>query len=303
MLSLITQMLPLIAGGLVGWTGGTKLLPRRAERQAKGSVLAHILPNPRAATLGMRVVGAVELVLAAALLTRPMSSVAVFGMAALGVGFVCVLWYARVTAPESSCGCTSTRHTPITWRSFARAGLVAGGGAASAAAPAPWWSAAAHRPVAAIAVTAGMVAVFCIMSGELDHLWLLPLRRARVRLFGHPLAGTAGQVPLAATEELLQRSLAWQSAAPVIRSALVDHWDSGGWRLLRYSGIHQGPAGPQPVSVVFALDANASTETVSQPVVRVSVVDEEGQQAVTDRVLERARRPLLPIAAPRLNAG
>lgn len=83
-----------------------------------------------------------------------------------------------------------------------------------------------------------------------------------------------------------------------------DHWDSDGWRILRHSGVHRGPDGlRRPVSVVFAVDANAAAESVSQPVVRVSVVDEERQEAVADPVLEVARRPLLPMATPGLNAG
>lgn len=300
LLSLLPQLLPLVLGGLLGWTGGAKLSRRRAARQAAGSALERILPGPGVAALALRAVGAMEVVLAAALLLRPLSPVAAFGTAALGVCFAGYLGYAKATAPESSCGCTSTRHTPITSRSFVRAGLVATGGAGCALARAPWWTAAAHRPVAAAAVIAVVAAGFGVVSSDLDRLWLLPLRRARLRLFGHPLAGTSGEVPVAATVELLESSLAWQATGPIVRSALVDHWDSDGWRILRYSGVHDGPDGPRPVSVVFALDANATAETVRDPVVRVSVVDEERQQTVADPVLDVTRRPLLPMAKPRL---
>jgi Methylamine utilisation protein MauE len=299
LLSLLPQLLPLMLGGLLGWTGGAKLPRRRAARQAAGSALERILPSPWAAALALRAVGAMEVVLAATLLLRPLSQVAAFGTAALGVFFVGYLGYAKVTAPQSSCGCTS-RRTPVTWRSIARAGLVAAGGVGCAFASVPWWSAAAHRPAAAAAVIFLAAVGFGIVSSDFDRLWLLPLRQARLRLFGHPLAGTSGEVPLAATVELLEASLAWQATAPIVRSALVDHWDSDGWRILRYSGVHDGPDGPRPVSVVFALDANATTETVRDPVVRVSVVDEERQQTVADPVLDVTRRPPQPMAKPRL---
>jgi hypothetical protein len=155
-----------------------------------------------------------------------------------------------------------------------------------------------HQPVAAAGVVLALGVILVVTSGELDNHWLLPLRRARVRLFGHPLAGTGGQVPVAATVELLENSLAWQTVAPIVRSALAEHWDDGGWRILRYTGVYAGADGPRPVSVVFALDAGATLHTPGEPVIRVSVVDETSQQSIA--APEVARRPLLPVAAPGL---
>jgi hypothetical protein len=297
---LLPELAPLVLAGLLGWTGGVKLLRRRAPRQAEDTALARLLPGPRAAALALRAVGAAELAVAAALLLAPLWPVTSVGTAVLGAGFVGYLGYAKVTAPESSCGCASARHTPVTWRSFARAGLVAAVGAGCAVAQAPWWSAAAHRPAAAAPIVLAVAAVFAVTSAELDNRWLLPLRRARIRLFGHPLAASAGEVPLAATVELLEASLAWQTMTPVIRSGLADHWDSDGWRILRYAGVHEGPAGPRPVSVVFAMDAAATMETVKEPVIRVSVVDEELQETISTPSPGMTPRPLLPMAAPGL---
>lgn len=297
---LLPELAPLALAVLLGWTGCVKLLGRHTARQAADTALARLLPGQRTAALALRAVGALELVLAAALLAVPLWPVTAAATAALGAGFAGYLAYAKVTAPQSSCGCASARHTPVTARSFVRAGLVAAGGAGCAAAQAPWWSAAAHRPVAAAGVAIALGVILVVTSSELDSRWLLPLRRARVRLFGHPLAGTAGEVPVAATVELLENSLAWQTTAPIVRSALADHWDSDGWRILRYSGVYTGADGPRPVSVVFALDANATLHTVSEPVIRVSVVDERSQQAIATPTAEVTRRPLLPMAAPGL---
>src|SRR5262249_24492881 len=81
--------------------------------------------------------GARELLLAAGrLLGRGLGTAAGIAAgaaaAALGTGFLGYLTWARVTDPGSSCGCTATRHEPITWRAFARAGLVLAGGLAVA---------------------------------------------------------------------------------------------------------------------------------------------------------------------------
>ncbi|MGO4424849.1 hypothetical protein AB4Z54_40715, partial [Streptomyces sp. MCAF7] len=89
-----------------------------------------------------------------------------------------------------------------------------------------------------------------------------------------------GVVPVAATVELLERSLAWRAAAPVVRSALLDHWDDGGWRVLQYSGVHGGGPGARPVFVLFAVDAAASLDTVAEPAVRVGVVDADTGEPV-----------------------
>ncbi len=273
---LFPQLLPLLLGVLLGWSGGTKLPRRRAARQAAGSALEHILPGP-GAVRALRAVGAAEAGLAALLLLRPLWPGAAAGTAGLGLCFAGYLGYARVAAPGSSCGCSSARPAPVTWRSFGRAGLVAAGGLGCLAARVPWWLAVARQPAAAAGLAVAAAAGFALVSGELDRYWLLPLRRARLRLLGHPLAGMPGPVPVAATEELLHASLAWQAVVPVVRSGLVDHWDSDGWRILRYSGVQDGPDGPRPVAVVFALDATATAGSAAGPVVRVSIVGEEDE--------------------------
>jgi methylamine utilization protein MauE len=297
---LLPGLVPLVVAALLGWTGSVKLLGRRTARAAAASALARLLPGPRVATAAMRVLGACELAVAAALVLRPLSPVTAAATLALGAGFTAYLCYTTLTAPESSCGCASSRPTPVTWRSYARAGLVAAAGACCLVAGRPWWAGIYRRPVLSALTVLAVAAVTAGVSSELDRMWLLPLRRARVRVFGHPLARTAGPVPVAATVELLENSLAWQAMAPVVRSALADHWDSDGWRILRYSGAHDGGGGPKPVSVLFAIDASATLETAGEPAIRVSVVDDESEEMIPTPSLEVTRRPLLPLAAPDL---
>jgi hypothetical protein len=295
---MLFDLAPLVLAALLGASGGGKLAARSLAVRAGDTALARLLGTPGRAAAALRLVGAAEVLLAGALLlARPGgpaaaagagiagagiagagiagagiagAGIAGTGAAVLGAGFLGYLAWARLAAPDSSCGCAGRRHEPITWRAFARAALVVAGGVAATRGDAPWWSAAAAHPAGAAALLAGTAAAFAALSTDLDHRWLLPLRQARIRLFGHPLAGTGGTVPLAATVELLERSLAWESAVPLVRSARVEHWDADGWRVLRYTGMAEG----RPVSVLFALSAAASSATASEPVVRVSVLDE-----------------------------
>ncbi|MBU3868799.1 hypothetical protein KN815_33565, partial [Streptomyces sp. 4503] len=140
---------------------------------------------------------------------------------------------------------------------------------------------------AALWLVLAAAAALTALSADPDRHWRTPLRRLRLRIAGHPLAATGAPtavpaagptafptaVPVAATVELLERSRAWQSASRVVRSALLDHWDDGGWRILQFAGVHGGGTAARPVLVLFAVDAAASLDTVREPAVRVSVID------------------------------
>lgn len=298
MLSTITSLAPAALACLLGATGAVKLFGRATVRQAPKTALARMLRSSERAALALRTVGGVELVLAAGLLALPGHPLPAGAAGLLGVGFLGYLAYGRAIAPESSCGCSANDSAPITWRAFARAGLVVAGAVAAWAATVPWWTTVTERPAASLGVLAVAAAVLGGLSADLDRWWLLPMRRARLRLLGHPLTGTSGgeRVPLVASVELLERSLAWQAAAPVVRSGLLDHWEEDGWRFLLYSGAHADGEGVRPVSVVFALDATASRDTTGEPAVQVAVVDADtGEPVATDLLTVRPRK-LLPLA-------
>jgi len=277
----LADLAPLLLGGLLGWAGTHKL-----TGPAENVALTELLHDARWTRWALRALGAVEVVVAAGLvLGLPGAG---YAAAALGVGFVGYLAWARAVAPEAGCGCTSARHEPVTARAFGRAGLVVAGGLAASAADRSWWAAVADRPGPAVAaLLLGVVAVGAL-SADLDEWWLLPLRRARLRVFGHPhrAVGEDG-VPAAATVELLENSLAWHAAAGVVRSGLLEHWDDGGWRFLRFAGVADG----RPVTVVFAVDAAATVDT-AEPAVRVTVVDEDREQVLADPLPVRALLPL-----------
>ncbi|MGW3655363.1 MauE/DoxX family redox-associated membrane protein [Streptomyces sp. NPDC005151] len=299
MLSLTTGLAPLVLAGLLGWTGAVKAFSRGTARQAPKTALARMLRSSGRATTVLRATGVGELLIAAGLLAVPANPVPGAAAAVLGAGFLAYLGYGRSVAPESSCGCSAREDSPITWRAFARAAVVLIGGATVAMARGTWWSAVSERPAGSLAFLAGAAAVLIALSADLDRWWLLPLRRTRLRVFGHPLLGTAAgnQVPVAASVELLEDSLAWQAAAPVVRSALLDHWEDNGWRILQYSGVYGARENARPVTVVFALDATAGRDTGGDPVVRVSYVDADSGEAVAvDELGAVPSRKSLPMA-------
>lgn len=121
-------------------------------------------------------------------------------------------------------------------------------------------------------------------------------------MFGSPLGGPAGgdgTVPVEASVELLERSLAWETVSSLVRSGLVEHWEEDGWRILHYTGARHDGERDRPVSVLFALDAGAHLDRAGGQVIRVSVVDQETAEVLTGDLVEAAAgppRPPLPLA-------
>jgi hypothetical protein len=281
MVSLAASLTPLLLAGLLGWSGAGKLLSRSLIRQAESSALAQLLRTPRRAARALRAVGALEVLLAAALLAAPTAVLSGAATALLGAGFLGYLGYAKAVAPESSCGCSAREDTPVTWRSFARAGAVALGGTVTVLATVPWWQAGPERPGTSVLLLAVGAAALAYLSATPDRPWLLRLRRLRLRLLGNPLPVGDAQVPVSASVELLERSLAWETASPIVRSGLLEHWDEAGWRILHYTGTHR----ERPVSVLFALDVEASLDRPRGSAVRVSVVDPTTEEVMATELL------------------
>ncbi|MGH3660953.1 MAG: MauE/DoxX family redox-associated membrane protein [Micromonosporaceae bacterium] len=271
MIQWIASLQPVLIAAVLGWAGVIKL---RGSTQARQTAVARLVGEGRASAT-LRLVGAVELGVAAALLL-PLGHVAAPGASALlSVGFLGYLGYARVVAPDSSCGCMSSRSERITWRAFARAGFllvaslisVAGFAGWLGGESAGWWlSAAAGAPVAAVMVLVGEALLFGALSPEFDRHWLRPLRQLKVRLT-HPLANLPHQVPLASTVTQLELSDAYRRVGTLITSDVQDSWDEGDWRIVCYRArVAEGRA----ATAVFAVPLHAEDPAA----VRATLVDE-----------------------------
>jgi hypothetical protein len=265
----------LVIGGLLAWSSYGKLHGPDVDARARRTALSKLVGERYAGT-AFRAVGAAELGIATALLLPPVWMVEAVAAAGLATGFVGYLVYARLVVPESSCGCMGSAATPVRWRSLVRGGLLLALSLPALTADAGWWSV---RPwVVAVVVLEAML--FVALSAELDRYWLMPLRRLRVRLT-HPLAGTASfEVPLAATQQQLMRSTAYQQANPYLRSDIRDHWDEGDWRFVSYTASYDD----RMATAVFAVPRLR----YEPDEVRVAVVDEE-----TGETLFRPAAPLV----------
>jgi hypothetical protein len=251
-----TQLI--VVGLVLLWAGGLKLLHRNASVTARRSVLARLVGRERAAG-AYRAVGVVEVVVGLSLL--PGYPVAAFAAATLFAGMLAYLAYGKRKAPESSCGCLGEKHTPVRGRGFARAGLLLVLSLVGATAGLSF-----DRPFETVGLVVVELAVVVALSPELDHRWLLPLRRWRVRR-RHPLARHPVAVPLESTVRQLWTSVAYRSVAGQLTSDLLDHWDEGEWRLLTYAA--RTPAGP--ATAVFAVSRLA----YEPDTVRVAMVAED----------------------------
>ncbi|WP_219468015.1 MauE/DoxX family redox-associated membrane protein [Nonomuraea rhizosphaerae] len=243
---------PYVIALFLVWAGLMKLLSRRMRAQAGRTALARLTGQARAVPL-LRLVGLVELAVAAAILppaVRPVGSVAA---AVLFTGFVAYLTYSYVSAPASSCGCLGAHSHPVDWRSFARAGLLLAASVASLR---------SGQEPPAVAVALVEVVVLLGLSAELDRHWLRPLRQFLVRV-RQPLAvPSPGEIPLEASLRLLYLSPAYCSASARLTSDVQDTWDEDGLRYVVYAA-HERTA-------VFAVPLGATEPSD----VRVVLVEE-----------------------------
>jgi hypothetical protein len=230
-----------VVGGVLLWASGFKLVHRNASVAARRSVLARLVGKDRVVG-AYRAVGVVEAVVGLLLLAPPALAVEAYAAAALSAGMLGYLAYGRWKAPDASCGCLGEKHTPVRARGFARAGLLL---LLSLAATTDSWF---DRPFATVGIAVVEAAVIVALSPELDHRWLLPLRRWRIRR-RHPLANHTVEIPLESTVQQLRKSTAYLSVVEQLTSDLLDHWDEGEWRLLTYAA--RTPDGP--ATAVFAV--------------------------------------------------
>lgn len=260
---------PLFIGGTLLWSGGLKCFGRSARRSAERSALSSLV-GERLAFPAYRLTGALELALAAVLLLSPANPAETAVAAVLGVGFLAYLTYAKIAAPDSSCGCLSKKRTPVTWRAFARAGLILAAALVGTQADVWWGRGLADRPLTVILLLAEVAALIGL-SPEADHRWLLPLRRWRIRR-RHPLADYSFEMPLESSVQQLHASPAYRQVSALLKSGLVEHWDEEEVRMLCYTAEYEGTT----TTAVFAVPLRHYTPED----VRVALVDESTESTL-----------------------
>ncbi|GAA4911522.1 hypothetical protein LX16_2550 [Stackebrandtia albiflava] len=263
MLDTIASAQAPLLGAVLLWAAAVKLFTRRGRIRSQTTALSTLLGKDRAA-LGYRALGGIEALVGAALLLPPLWWPEAAAVVVMAVGFAGYLAYSRVAAPDSSCGCMSSKHVPISWRGFTRAGWLLAAGTLGAFATQYWTGAIADRPVV-LAVLAAEAALFVALSPEFDGAWLIPLRRLRVR-FTDPLGGDTGGVPLDATLTRLHREPLYRHVALMLRTDVQEYWDEDEYRFVVYGASLDGRSTTAVFAVPLRVDA---VETL-----RVAVVDE-----------------------------
>ncbi|TDP97275.1 MauE/DoxX family redox-associated membrane protein [Labedaea rhizosphaerae] len=252
MLQTLAALAPLPVGVLLLLASRVKLLGKNTPEVARRSALRKLVGDERVVG-AYRAVGAGELVLGALLVLPPSSVVEAAVATAACAGLLGYLGYARLKAPDSSCGCLSEKVAPVRWRSFARAALMLVTAAVALGAPGYWLGAIADRPLATVGLLAGWFALASALSAELDGYWLVPLRRLRVRL-SHPLGKFVPGIPLESTMDILYRSAEYRSAVGLIRSDVLEWWDEGTWRIVTFAARNGDEHGTAVFAVPLAGD-------------------------------------------------
>lgn len=258
-------MLALLVGGVLVWAAALKLFGRNALLAARRSALARLVGKDQVFAV-YRALGFIELAVGALLLLPPVYPAEGLAAVALTVGMLGYLTYAKLAAPESSCGCLGEKLAPVRWRSFARAGVLLLASVGSVFSVGWWGVAVLNRPLETAVLLAGGAVLIVALSAELDRHWLLPLRRWRLRI-SHPLAGRPFEVPLESTVRQLEKSEAYRSVVELLRSDLLDSWDEGEWRILTYSARRESG----PATAVFAVPKLR----YNPELVRVALVDDD----------------------------
>jgi hypothetical protein len=212
-----------------------------------------------------RLLGGLELLIGTLLVVPWARTVNAIAATALAIGFLGYLGYARHLAPESSCGCLhSRRSAPVSWRSFARGGLLLLAGLLATQAASYWLDVVLTHPLTATAVLTVETVAVVLLSPELGWSRPMRLRHLRSRL-PRPLLSGSG-LTLHSTVQQLQHSPAYHRVAGLLHPDIVDSWDDKQWRILCYKARYHG----RPATAAFAVPLRR----YDPDAVRLALVDE-----------------------------
>lgn len=190
----------------------------------------------------------------------------------------------RESRPGAGCGCFGELSSePVTYRTIARAALLAVGALATVRLGALRLPGSSEQIAVAIALMAAELAVLAALSPE--------VRASLVRL-GYADPCELRLVASARTVEALHRSKPWRMHSGLITSAQpTDIWRELCWRYVAYSGLLVD----RPVELVFAVHLGHR-----RPLVHAAVVDAHNGELLPWPSRPRRVRPAVPagVAGP-----
>jgi hypothetical protein len=259
------DLLSALASGLGLWPGLFLIAGGWAKARdpagGRDTIVARALPDRIALRVAWPAAAAIELgvgllVISALLLPWPEYAAALV----LGVALLVSVWGLR-HAPEAGCGCFGAQAAPVSARTVARAGVLAGL-ALAAAIGGEAWTSAFTEPVAVVvwlAAGAGLV----LLSPELHRAPSSQRMRDVVCAVRH--------VPLERSLARLHGSELWRDARGHLSSDVpAETWQEGCWRYVCYPANYEG----ERATAVFALALRARTTNA------VAFVDEERQRVL-----------------------
>jgi hypothetical protein len=263
MLDVIAAVQPLLLAGVLIPAARLKLFGAHAADVVRATALASVLGPPHALR-AYRFVGILELLIGTLLIAPPARTVNGVAATGLAIGFLGYLAYARHVAPETSCGCLHSRRTPpMSWRSFARAGLLVLAGLLATQAAGYWLDVLVAHPVTATAILTVEAVGVVLLSPELGWTRPVQLRHLPSRL-PRPLISASG-LTLHSSVQQLQQSPAYQQVAG-LHPEILDSWRDNDWRILCYNARYHG----RPATAAFAVPLRR----YDPDAVRVTLVDE-----------------------------
>jgi hypothetical protein len=264
MLHLIAAVQPVLLAAVLIPAAHLKLFGGHRADGVRATALASLLGTTRALH-AYRFLGILELLIGMLLIAPPARTVNAVAAIGLAIGFLGYLAYARHVGPESSCGCLhSRRATPVSWRSFARAGLLVLAGLLATQAAGYWLDVVVAHPLTATAILTVEAVAVVLLSPELGLTRPMQMRHLRSRL-PRPLISPSG-LTLNSSVQQLQHSPAYQRIAGQLHPEILDSWRDQEWRILCYNARHQG----RPATAAFAVPLRR----YDPGAVRVTLVDE-----------------------------
>jgi hypothetical protein len=237
-------------------SSAAKLRGRFGRDAAERSALAKVIRSSTSLVAFWRLAAAIELVLAVALVVLP----ARLGGLAGGAFFAAAAVYAGGAlrlAPERPCGCFGASAEPASWRTVARAlvlaaaaGLYAGSDTARSSAPADG---------RAWLVAGAFLAAFLLFSPEVR-----PLLERLSRVRGLPRCATS-ILELDVAVERVRRTKAWRTMEEyLVERDPSEAWREGCWQYLAFQAFLDGNV----ARVVFTLRAPPGRSTCSARLMR-----------------------------------
>jgi hypothetical protein len=212
-------------------------------------------------------VGSGEVIAGVLLLVAPGARLAALGLATfLTLGFLVYLVLAKRIAPDAICACMAGKASRVSWRSFARAGVLCALTVVGFPVNMFWGTALAAAPWLALVIALEFAGLWILSPESGDALARLRLSGAgeAARALRQRMDPTCARVPqdIGAIERAL-------SAAPAYRAlrnnmgARTDAWREGCWDYISYSATYE----QQPATVIFVAPALFDPRDVSAAVV------------------------------------